>query len=511
MNKSKKRRLADGIALMTVSGLVVKAAGLFYKVPLTRMIGEEGMGYYSSAYALFTWIYMLTSSGLPSAASVMIASYGEKHRLSAARRVLGVSLMLFTSAGLLLGAMMYFGADGIAHVMRMEKAAPALRAVAPTLVFVSAASAFRGYFQGMGRFGPHSAAQVTEAVFKVVIGVTAAKILTDAGRSPSETAAGAAVGITAGTLAGVLVLIAAYAVCRKDGGTCRRESFGAVAARLVKKSFPIALSSGVMSLAGIMDSFIMSRSLHASGLSQAECAAVFGNYSSLAVPFFNLPQVLTLPVAYALLPALSGAVSMDDGERARGLCADAFRRTLMLSVPCAVGMCAMAEPVLAMLFGDAMAERGALMLSLLAPSSAMLCVLSLFNTVLQACAHERLPLVSMLAGGCAKLAATSVLTPHIGKFATPVSTFVCYFTAALISYIFIVRKTRLRKAFGGEAFLIPTLLSLISVGGAAAAYPFIGTAPSVAIAAAAYFPLYSLYYKGKIKSERKHSQNERTY
>jgi len=492
---------------MTVSGLFVKAAGLFYKVPLTRFIGEEGMGYYSSAYALFTWIYMLTSSGLPSAASVLIAGYGERTRQNGARRVLGVSLLVFTFAGTAFGLVLYFGAFEIATLMRMEKAAPAIRAVAPTLVFISAASAFRGYFQGMGNFVPHSVSQVVEAVFKAVVGVLLARTMIIGGCTVSEASAGAVSGITAGVFFGALILLAAFVITAKKSDISEGTSKRSLAAKLVKTSFPIAISSGVMSLSGIMDSFIMSRSLHNAGMSQAECAAIFGNYSSLAVPFFNLPPVLTLPVSYALLPALSGALAMGNCKKAAELTRDAFTRTAMLCVPACVGMCAMSEPILSLLFEDAVAERGALMLTLLAPSSALLCMLSLFNTVLQASSHERLPIVSMLIGASAKLAATYFLTPHIGKYATPVSTFVCYFTAALISFIFIVRKTALTSAFKADAVLAPIMLSMIGVGAAAIAYPFVGTVISVGIAAVGYFSLYALYAKGKNKYMIRKEQN----
>ena len=53
---------------MTVSNLTVKAAGLLFKIPLTALIGETGMGYFNSAYTLFTWLYMLSAAGLPAAA-----------------------------------------------------------------------------------------------------------------------------------------------------------------------------------------------------------------------------------------------------------------------------------------------------------------------------------------------------------------------------------------------------------------------------------------------------------
>ena len=60
------------VVVLTVSGLLTKMAGLLFKIPMNYIVGDTGMGYYNSAYSIYTFFYMLATSGLPVALSVMV-------------------------------------------------------------------------------------------------------------------------------------------------------------------------------------------------------------------------------------------------------------------------------------------------------------------------------------------------------------------------------------------------------------------------------------------------------
>lgn len=481
-----------GIVIMTVSNLIVKAAGLMFKIPMTALIGEEGMGYFNSAYNLFTWLYMLSCAGLPTAVSVMISKLPEGRRKSGALRIFKISALIFGAVGFIGCIGLVFGAGPISRLMRIENSEFAIIAVAPTLIFVCQSAAIRGYFQGFGNLLPHSFSQLIEALGKVFIGIALASYAMNEDMGIAMSAAYGAFGITVGVAAGTLTLYIAMLFSKRDSGLKDLTPYSVTAKELIRRTLPITLSSSVMSLTNIIDSFIMTGSLNAAGMSQAETAAIWGNYSSLAMPMFNLPPVLTLPIAYALLPALSEAVSCKDNGRANSLIREAVSATAMLSIPCAVGMSAMAKSVLSLLFEADVAERGAPLLTLLAPSSFLLCILGLLNTVLQATGHEKVSLYAMLVGGCVKLCGTWILTPHFGKFATPMSTFLCYLTVILICIGAISALTDLASAFKARETVTYIIISAIAVALAAAICPKFGIIPAAIAAAAIYFSLTAI-------------------
>lgn len=482
---------------MTVSNLIVKAAGLLFKIPLTALIGEEGMGYFNSAYNIFTWLYVISCAGLPSAASMIIAKFPKNKKNSGALRVFHISATLFTLIGLAGCIVLIFAAPALSHLMRVENSTAAIIAVAPTLFFVCQSAALRGYFQGFGDLRWHSISQVIEALGKLALGVALAHGALRSGKSVPVAAAYAAGGITVGVAAGMAVLYIAFFLNKKQSEERENTPAVALTKRIVFAALPITLSSGVMSLTNLIDSLIMTRSLHSAGMAQAEVAAVWGNYSSLAIPMFNLPPVLTTPIAYALLPALSSALASKNTPKAVQLTKDAAASTLMLALPCAVGLSAMANPILSLLFADDVAARGAVLLTLLAPSSMLLCLLALTNTILQAASHERVPLYAMLVGAAAKLGATWILTPVIGKYATPVSTFICYFTVLLISTAAIAVLTPLGKAINAGIYIKPLICAALAVTFAVILYPMVGTLISIGAAGASYFLLCAVAHKQK--------------
>ena len=74
MGREKAKDAIGGAFWLTVSTLIVKLLGLIYKVPLTRFLGEEGMGYFNSAYEIYTFFYILATAGLPVALSMLVSS-----------------------------------------------------------------------------------------------------------------------------------------------------------------------------------------------------------------------------------------------------------------------------------------------------------------------------------------------------------------------------------------------------------------------------------------------------
>ena len=449
--------------LLTASGLVVKLAGLFFKLPLTTLIGEEGMGYFNTAYTLFVWFYTLSTSGLPTAEAMMISR--TERKTADKRKILIVSLLIFLVLGILGTLVMAVGADGFSKLLKAEKSSLPILAVSPVLFFICLSAALRGYFQGIGELRPHAFSQIAEAAGKLFLGVALAKWSIYRGDPPEVAAACAALGLCGGIAAGLIVLTLSYFVTNRQtknrSGRSGLKSVN-IAKNLAKSAIPITLSASAMSLTSILDTLVMTRRLAETGLSQAETIAIYGNYSSLAVPMFNLPPVLVYPIAYALMPVLSslcktpvvqngtkrgGEWSTEARQNASSACAEAARMTMLISLPCVVGMTVLSGNVLSLLFPEELANRGGLMLRLLAPSSFVVCLLA-------------------LAGSAVKLVSSWFLIPTLGKYGTPVSTFLCYFVICLIDAAAIARYTPVNPSsdiFAVKISARPLVSSYISV------------------------------------------------
>ena len=216
----------------------------------------------------------------------------------------------------------------------------------------------RGFFQGFSLLLPTAVSELIEALGKVAFGLTFATVALRAFEKPP--AVGGALAVFAITL-GVMLGTAYLALCyrrqqrklflsvespgRPDRDTprCARRAVLAVA-------LPITASAALMSLSGFLDAQLMRPMLSRFFGDEVLAKALYSDYSTGALTLYNLPAVLVTPIAAALIPYISGAVTEGMRARATRVTGGAFKLATLLSLPCAFGLSAFAAPILAFVF-----------------------------------------------------------------------------------------------------------------------------------------------------------------
>ena len=499
-----KNGFVGGIIILTVSNLLVKVTGLLFKIPMNYIMGDTGMGYYNSAYSIYTLFYMLSTSGLPVAISVTVSEKRAQGKIGSAKKVFHLALAVFAAIGLLAFALMFFASDKLALLISSELSAMSIAAAAPTILFVCVSGAYRGYFQGCVNMMPTAVSQLIEAMGKLLIGIACALYAIRRGAEIHVVAAYAVFGLTAGSFVGMLYLIITRFV-RGDRDLVTEHEIdytsdktGSIFKRFLTISIPVTLSASVMSLTNTLDTAMIQRILILSGMTAEEATAAYGNYTSLAVPLFNLPPVLIYPIAYSLVPAVAAAAGEGKIEAVRDKIRVSLKYALIIGLPCAMGLSALSDPILCLLYNDTSAHAAAMLLTLLAPSSLLVCILAITNSVLQGCGKEKMPVISMLVGGGVKLLSGMLLIKLCGISGAPMSTFLCYLTVTVMNLAFTVRYTKVRLTPG---MLYKPLLSAVVCSLSAVLFnnilkPVLGSSPacvtSVLVAAVVYLTMLIL-------------------
>lgn len=435
--------------ILTFSNVLIKAVGLLFKIPLTNLIGETGMGYFNAAYTIYAWFYMLTTAGLSVAVSMIVSESRARANTKQIKIIVRTVLLLFFAIGAVGTLIMVLGANKFAELIRVPEAAICIIAIAPSLFFSCMSSALRGYFQGYQVMFPTAVSQVMEALGKLFIGISIAKYTLNLGMKTQNVAACALLGIAIGVAAGFLFLTVAK-LCfnekkynneyeRLEGDSVKVENGRSIAARLIKIAIPITISSSVMSLTSIFDTVIMPSGLMKYGYTNEAAVEIYGNYTSLAVPMFNLPPVLIYAITYSVIPLITASVTRREHDEARRYMSSSIKLTSLIAMPCAVGLSVLAYQILSLFFRADMVANGSGMLAALAPSVFFVCMVAITNAILQACGKERMPIISMLAGSAVKLVGSIVLIPILGKYGSPVSTLVCYMTIVALNMYFVAK------------------------------------------------------------------------
>lgn len=455
MNSNKKgQNLLVGALVLLISNMLVKVIGAIFRIPMYNMLGD-GMAYFNAAYNFYVTIYLVSTAGIPVAISRMVASAEAQGKYRESKRILRVALVLFASVGFAAMSVMLIFAKPYAARIGIPESYLSMYAIAPTLFFICISSTFRGYYQGKKNMTLSAFAQVIEALAKLVVGMLAVYIFMPK-KELHETAAYAICGVTIGVVLSLVFALAFHLREKKydvipeaDTGTLRGKR--SILRELALICVPIAVSSCVTGLTSFVDNNLIVTGLTDAGVANDTAISLFGAYTSIVVPLFNMPPVLITPLAISLLPNLTEVYAAGNREKAESVINSAFRVASLIAFPCAFGMACVPGGIIRSLFDAELisgtsisnCEATAGALSIVSVSIFFLAMIAITNSVLQAWHKEYLPIVSSICGILVKWIVEYALLriPDIGINGAAFSTLYCHFTILLMNMIFTVKHT----------------------------------------------------------------------
>jgi len=513
---TKSNKILSGVMILTVANIIVKIIGFAYKIPLLSVLGENGMAYYNAAYQIYTWFYTLSTAGLPLAVAKLVAWSRSEGNQRRANKTLKIALFIFGGVGIAGSLAMFLFAKPLSELQSNPDAYISISMLAPTLFFICLTSALRGYFQGHERMMPTAISEVIEAASKLTLGIVLAIFAKNQGLSLAYQAAYAIFGVSIGAVLSTLYLFIVKLLFKegKTGSVCESNEktirSSALAKNLLNIAVPISLSSSVMSVASLIDTFVMIGALTSIGYDPTVAEGIYGNYTTQCVTMYNLPTVLVMPIAIGIVPFLTEMLQKGDKDGFDRIATSSIKMTNVIAFPCALGLSSLSYPILSMIFHND-TKRIAPMLSVLAIAVIFVGIVTVTNVILQTHNKQYLTLVSIACGTVSKLVCAMLLTgigghATLGILGTPTSTVVCYFVAATMNIAFVIKYTGVKLSFG-KVYLRPLLSSvfcaLAAIGVYSLTFDIIGLTLSVflAIACAALVYLLSIFVLGVITKQ----------
>lgn len=426
----KKQSFLKGAAILMAANAVSKILGAVFKIPLTYILGEEGMAVFNTAFSVYTAALSFIVSGMPLAlAKIISEEYARGHGASM-RRAMNVSLALLSLLGVIGTAVLLLFAPQLAAIMNDSQSAYAIKVIAPSVFFVAVGVAYKSYYQGTRYMTPIGASQVIEAFIKLAAGYLFALYMSRF--AVYIAAAGAVAGITVGEIIATAVLMLMCRTPEKIKGE-RAADVPEILKRIFSVALPVmaaSMATGALSFADVA----MVRSRLCQIVFDAPSAAAFlsdygaytrlfnnlipdmkitadgarwlyGAYSGYALTIFHLPTGIIGALCMGVFPAISAAVAVGNRLRVKQAAEAAVRITIILALPCAAAMYIFPSEILTALFGNC---ASAPMLRTLAPCAAAVCVAQICTSVLQGVGKIRLTLAYCIVS-CA-------LKPVIGWF-----------------------------------------------------------------------------------------------
>lgn len=464
MSEEKKSTFLKGAVILGLAGVVVKILGAAFRIPITWIITSEGLGYYQTAYPIYVLLISIATSGFPVAISKMVSARRALGDNRGAYRVFKIIFMILLGMGVITSTVMLFSARYIVTVMLQNpKAYLALLMLVPAILLVPVMAAFRGYFQGLNNMNPSAISQIAEQFARVVFGVGLALIFVPKGLEYG--AAGATFGATAGAVCGLSVMLYIYYKNKttrnnelENSPVFPREKTSDILAELITIALPIIIGALVMPTMNTIDLALVMRRLVSGGFTHAQANTMYAQLTGIAATLINLPQVITGAIAISLVPVISSAYAVNDLKRTRDNTNLAIRLSLLIGLPCAVGLFVLATPIIGLLYPNEPSSVGGI-LAIMSIGVVFLSLIQSFTSVLQGIGKAHIPVLNLFIGAGVKFIMTYVLTaiPSLNVKGAAISTVVAYIVAAVLDYFSV--KKYLGLKFSARDFLMRPLVT----------------------------------------------------
>lgn len=408
--------------ILAMAGIICRIIGILYRSPLAAVIGDEGNGYYGSAYNIYAIILLISSYSIPSAISKVIAGKLALKEYKNAQRIFHCAFIYVIAVGGV-ASLFAFIAAGIPGLLVEENAANVLRIFAPTIFFSGLLGVLRGYFQAHKTMVQTSISQILEQILNAVISILAAYLLkqTVIDKDLTTQAIYGAMGSALGTGAGVLIALAfmwlVYGMNRKViAKRLKRDRSGNILSysEIFKIIFflvtPFILSTFIYNFSTSLDETIYRKILKlVKNVDISQIATWYGIYSGKAVVISNIPIAIASAMSAAMIPSISGKFATGDIKGARDKVHTAILTTMLIAIPAAVGIGVLAKPVVSFLFpGQTSLDMAAGLLRALSITVVFYSLSTLTNAVLQGIGRVNIPVIN---AAIALAAQTIILIP----------------------------------------------------------------------------------------------------
>lgn len=467
MRDMKKKAVLTGTATLLLSTVLVKIIGAFFKIPLARLLGTLGFGYFSSAYDFFLPVYTLSMSGFPVALAKLISQKNSSGKKEEVGEIFFSARRFLTVFGAVCSVVMLLLSPLVSKLISSDESWLSLVAIAPAFFFSGIISSYRGCFEGNNDMLPTAVSDLISALSKLILGYVFAVAAVLLFKNSAFGAAAAIFGITLGTAFSALYLKLRFKKEKIDLKKSKRYDFRF----FFKLTLPFMLSALSVNAVNFVDALFLKNSLgyffqnnidkaieiypflNTLGVEIGDLPSFFYGVRSEAYTLFNLIPTLSTAVYVSSVPKLSEEFAKADGNRFSLRCENVLKTVNLIVLPVGIGMSFVAKPIMMLLYDSIEAANiGGNLLSVLGVSAVFAGISIVLCGILQSQNRAKVAAFNIVIGVAIKVLITVFFTliPEININASSLGTLFCFMYICVANFL-LIRKSginiRLEKVF----------------------------------------------------------------
>lgn len=475
--KIRQEGFMQGILALIFSQVLIKLLGLIYRLYLTNRqgFGDEGNAIYSSGFQIYALLLTLSSIGVPNAVAKLVSERTSIGDNRGAHKIFKIAFITFGFIGFVGTLILFLGAKYIANViLQIPEAENSLIALSPSIFFVSVISVIRGYFNGKQTMKATANSQTIEQLFKTILTIIIVEVVAMiSGINTTLMATGANFATTLATIASFIYLYKYYKIRRREIAYEVKTSINYKSNRVIHilknillVAIPMSLSSILTSINKNVDSMTVVRGLK-HYLSDQDAKIQYGILSGKVDTLITLPLSFNIAFATALVPALSASIAKRDIETGKKRISFSLLVTMLISLPCTVGMIIFAKPILMLLFPNA--SSGETIFQIAAISIVFISLEQTVNGALQGIGKAFIPAFALSFGVVIKIILNLILVsipPEMcvigGAAGAAFATTACHILAFFIGFKILRKNVKLDLNF--KKFIVKPGIATLMMG-----------------------------------------------
>lgn len=514
----KKQSFIIGALILTIGGIIAKVIGAFYKIPLTNILGSNGMGLYYLVFPLYSLMFVFASSGISMALSKCVAQERINKNKKNESMYFNCALVISFLLSLIFMLILIMFSKNISYAQGNINAFRSYIAIAPALVCSSIVSVIKGYFQGIENMIPSSIAQIFEQIIKLALGLYFSQKMMYMGVAYGVL--GAIIGVTISETFTLIIMTFNYVwykkrenykffvldakyenikriefklkvvtrnvytkpiIKKRKRPTSKlkilhffaREdylSYRCAYKNILKLAFPISLSSIIIPLSSLFDSFMVVNVLLNEGFSTVTATSLYGISNGVVSSLISLPIIVTTALSTAIVPNLSGLIFHKSREEVGERASFYIKLTFLIALPMFLVFLTLSPDIINFLYGSGLNNRvvdekafAAIMLFISSVSIVYHCFLSTFISILNAIGKPLIPFWIMSGGLVVRTLLCYLLVgmKNINVFGVVIANTVFLSLSAVICIIMIKRHLPIFYS-ADRGFVRPAICSFIT-------------------------------------------------
>ena len=443
-----KNQMIKATLLLTVGGFVCKFLGAFYRIPLSNILGAEGMGIYQLVFPLYSFALVFVTGGIPMAISkyTSCALAQNKHNKIPVYFLYGFLYSLLVS--LFFGLVFVLFAKQIASFQGIADSYFIYYLLSSAILFGCMLGVFRGLFQGYSNMFPTFLTQIIEQILKLIVGLLFASILSFYGLQWAVL--GAILGLAVAELIAFVVIVIYTATLSKKHKIYLKLSTALIkqkqpeAKKMIGFSVGITFASLVIPMTFAIQSLFVVKLLFYGGVPENMATALFGIQSGMVQSIVNFPTIIAVSLAITLVPTLSFYLAKKDDIKINQVIKNFYKTVWILCLPCMVGLFVLAKVFMPILFfggiEEGMIDTAVLLMMISSFSIVFISITQISTVLLQTTNQTWKAFISLMVFMTSNILLFFLFVPRFSIYGLAVSNLIAYGLTSVLNMAFLQKN-----------------------------------------------------------------------